>query len=243
MTIQDLKLDIKKNLDYYNQEFKDKSATDLLSWSLNTFKEKITLASSLGLEDQVLTEISVRINPDIKIFFLDTGRIHQETYDLLEESIEMYNIKYNIYFPDTKAIEEFERENGPNPFFKSLELRKKCCQIRKIEPLNRALKNNEAWITGLRREQSVTRANINKIEWDEINNLIKINPLMDWTEGDVLNYILDNQIPYNKLFDQGYTSVGCAPCTRIIKLGQDKRAGRWWWESPEKRECGLHQKH
>lgn len=243
MTVQPLKLDLKNNLDYYNQEFKDKSAKNLLSWALNTFKEKITLASSLGLEDQVLTEILVKINSDINIFFLDTGRIHQETYDLLEESMEQYNIKFNIYFPDTRAIETFEKENGPNPFYKSLELRKECCQIRKIEPLNRALKNQDAWITGLRRDQSITRANIKKIEWDEINNLIKINPLIDWSEKDVLNYILEHQIPYNKLFDKGYTSIGCSPCSRIIKLGQDKRAGRWWWESPEKRECGLHQKH
>ncbi len=243
MTAQSLKLEIKNNLDYYNQEYKDKNTRHLLIWALNTFKEKITLASSLGLEDQVLTEMLVKINPKINIFFLDTGRIHQETYDLLEESMNQFNIKYNIYFPDKKTLAEFEKENGPNPFYKSLELRKECCQIRKLEPLIRALKNQNAWITGLRREQSITRVNINKIEWDEINNLIKINPLIEWSEEDVLNYIVDHQIPYNKLFDQGYTSIGCAPCSRIIKLGQDKRAGRWWWESPEKRECGLHQKH
>ncbi len=246
MTTETVKIDInniKERLDELNREFESKDAMDLLKWSFETFGDKLILASSLGLEDQILTDMAVKINPNANIFFLDTGRIHQETYDLLEESMAKYNIKYKIYFPKAEDMEKFERENGPNAFYKSIDLRHQCCQIRKIEPLTRALQDFNAWVTGLRRQQSVTRTEIKKIEYDEMNNLIKINPLSEWCVIDVTEYIKENNVPYNKLFDKGFTSVGCAPCTRPIKLGEDRRAGRWWWETPEKRECGLHQKH
>ena len=233
---------VKEHIDVLNEEFKDKSPEEVLKWAFNLFGEKIVLASSLGLEDQVLTDMSVKIYPKAHIFFLDTGRINQETYNVLEETMDKYKIKYKIYFPKAGEIEKLQGEFGPNPFYKSIELRHQCCHIRKIEPLQRALKGYEAWITGLRREQNVTRVHTEIFEWDEINNLIKINPLVNWCVIDVTEHIAENNVPYNKLFDQGYTSVGCAPCTRPIKLGQDRRAGRWWWEAPEKRECGLHQK-
>ena len=246
MTTETLKFDInnaKDNLEELNEIFEDKSSEELLKWAFEIFEDKIVLASSLGLEDQVLTDMAVKINPNANIFFLDTGRINQETYNSLEETMEKYNIKYRIYFPNTEELENFTREYGPNAFYRSLELRHQCCQIRKVEPLQRALSGYSAWITGLRRQQSITRTDIRKIEWDDINNLIKINPLTDWCVIDVTEYIKQNNISYNVLFDKGYTSVGCAPCTRPIKLGEDRRAGRWWWETPEKRECGLHQKH
>lgn len=241
--IKSLKVEgIKENLDELNKELEDKRPGQILEWAFNTFGEKVVLASSLGLEDQVLTDMSVKIFPKVHIFFLDTGRLNQETYDVLAESMEKFKIKYKIYFPKAEEIEKFLGDFGPNAFYQSLELRHRCCYIRKIEPLQRALKDYSAWITGLRRQQSVTRTNARIIEWDEINNLVKINPLIDWCVLDVTEYLSNNNIPYNKLFDRGYTSVGCAPCTRSIKLGEDRRAGRWWWETPENRECGLHQK-
>ncbi|MHA2006239.1 MAG: phosphoadenylyl-sulfate reductase [Promethearchaeota archaeon] len=243
LQIENMKIeDIKEHLDELNEEFEDKGPEEILKWTFKTFGEKVVLASSLGLEDQVLTDMSVKIFPKVRIFFLDTGRLNQETYDVLAENIEKYKIKYDIFFPKAEEIEKFQGDFGPNAFYQSLELRHQCCHIRKIEPLQRALKGNYAWITGLRRQQSVTRINARIIEWDEINNLIKINPLIDWCVLDVTDYMSKNEVPYNKLFDKGYTSIGCAPCTRPIKLGEDRRAGRWWWETPDKRECGLHQK-
>ncbi|KKN60370.1 hypothetical protein LCGC14_0532840 [marine sediment metagenome] len=244
INIKNIKIEeVKTNIDKINEEFEDKGPQELLQWAFDTYREKIILASSLGLEDQVLTDISVKIYPEVHIFFLDTGRLNQETYNVLAESMEKYKIKYEIYFPKAEEIEIFEVDFGPNAFYQSIELRHECCQIRKIEPLQRALKGYTAWITGLRRKQNVTRADTMKVEWDDVNNLIKINPLADWCVLDVTGYITKYNVPYNVLFDRGYTSVGCAPCTRPIKLGQDPRAGRWWWEAPEKRECGLHQKN
>ncbi|MHA1438257.1 MAG: phosphoadenylyl-sulfate reductase [Promethearchaeota archaeon] len=231
---------LKNTLNELNQKYENENVINLLNWAIHTFKNEIILASSLGIEDQMLTDILSKLNPKIAVFFLDTGRIHQETYNLLEESMERYNINFKIFFPNTKKIQDFEQDFGPNPFYKSIKLRKKCCWIRKIEPLKRALKGYKAWITGLRREQSITRKHIKKIEWDENNNIFKINPLADWTIDQVWEYIKNNNVPYNRLYDQGFTSIGCLPCTRPIKFGEDIRAGRWWWEDPEKRECGLH---
>ncbi|MHA1267468.1 MAG: phosphoadenylyl-sulfate reductase [Candidatus Helarchaeota archaeon] len=228
------------NLNEIAEKLEEKSPQEILIWAISIFKEKIVLATSLGAEDQVLADMVTKINPQIPIFFLDTGRIHQETYNVLEETRLKYKIKIKTLFPQTSSIEKFEYEEGPNPFYKSIELRRKCCQIRKVEPLKRALHGFNAWITGLRRSQSITRVNTKKIEWDSENKIYKINPLADWTEKQVWDYIQQNDIPYNKLHDQGYPSIGCIPCTRSIKPGEDIRAGRWWWETPEKRECGLH---
>jgi phosphoadenosine phosphosulfate reductase len=151
-----------------------------------------------------------------------------------------YNVKIKVMFPKTPKVEKMVRTKGLNLFYDSIENRKMCCQIRKIEPLNRALKGMSGWMTGLRRQQSVTRTDMKKVEWDSVRNMVKINPLMDWTSQQVWDYIKKNGVPYNKLFDLGYASIGCAPCTRAIKPGEDERAGRWWWENPETKECGLH---
>ncbi|MFW9969810.1 MAG: phosphoadenylyl-sulfate reductase [Candidatus Odinarchaeota archaeon] len=234
---------IQSNLDDINKIFKGKNAEEILKWAYEIFGEGVILASSLGLEDQVLTDMASKIFPRFHVFVVDTGRLHQETYDVLEETKEKYKISYKIFFPRFEDVETLVREHGVNAFYKSLELRHRCCGIRKVEPLKRALKGYKAWITGLRKAQSVTRTEMQIIEWDEMNNLIKINPLIEWTDKQVKEYIYRFDVPYNKLFDKGYTSIGCAPCTRPTKVGEHPRSGRWWWEAPEKRECGLHEKH
>jgi len=188
-----------------------------------------------------LIDMWAKINPKFRIFTLDTGRLPQETYNLMEEIRKRYNLNIEFYFPDYHKVEEMLNKYGPNLFYESVELRKLCCNIRKVEPLNRALKDLSAWVCGLRREQSITRQDIQKIEIDTAHNgIYKINPLADWKDADVWNYIRENHIPYNALHDKGYPSIGCAPCTRAIKPGEDIRAGRWWWERPEQKECGLH---
>jgi phosphoadenosine phosphosulfate reductase len=201
---------------------------------------EVAFANSLGAEDMVLTDLIYRNVPEIQDFTLDTGRLPAETYELIEEVRAKYNRAPRIYVPCTETLEEYLNTHGPNAFYKSVELRKRCCAIRKIEPLRRALRGMKAWVTGLRREQSVTRQELAEREWDEANGLFKINPLADWSEDDVWAYIRANEVPYNKLHDKNYPSIGCAPCTRAITQGEDIRAGRWWWERPESKECGLH---
>lgn len=219
----------------------NKTAEEILIWVNESFGEKSALASSFGAEDVVLTDMLLKINPKFKIFTLDTGRLPAETYDVWERIEGKYGIKIEAYFPETRFVEEMINKHGPNLFYKSIELRKLCCHVRKVEPLNRALKGLEAWVCGLRKEQSITRQDIKKVEIDDIHNgIIKVNPLADWTEKQVWDYIRENDVPYNKLHDQNYPSIGCAPCTRAIKPGEDIRAGRWWWELPEGKECGLH---
>jgi len=228
------------------KEFEEKKAEEILKWAIEKFGKKVALASSFGAEDVVLIDMLMKIDPSARIFTLDTGRLPQETYDLIEKIMEKYGAKIEFLFPDKKAVEEMLEKYGPNLFYKSVELRRLCCHIRKVEPLERILKDLDAWITGLRREQSVTRVRIEKVEEDERTFdgikrvLIKINPLADWTEKQVWDYIKRNNVPYNALHDRNYPSIGCAPCTRAIKPGEDIRAGRWWWETPEKKECGLH---
>ena len=201
------------------------------------------MASSFGAEDVVLIDMMVKIDPRSRIFTLDTGRLPQETYDVMERIRDRYKVRIEVFFPEAKAVEEVIEEYGPDLFYKSIELRKLCCEVRKIKPLRRALESLKAWICGLRKEQSVTRTEIRKIEVDVAHNSIaKINPLADWTEEQVWDYIEKNDVPYNALHDRNYPSIGCAPCTRAIALGEDVRAGRWWWETPEKKECGLHSK-
>jgi phosphoadenosine phosphosulfate reductase len=219
---------------------KGKSAFEILMISLESFKGRIALASSLGAEDQVLTHMIVQADPSVRIFTLDTGRMFPETYELLERTNRHYNINIEVFFPDYRQVEQMVNEKGINLFYESVENRKLCCGIRKIEPLKRAFGGLEAWICGLRREQSVTRLDVGAAEWDEANGLVKINPLVDWTHEELWNYIRSNEIPYHTLHDRGFPSIGCQPCTRAIKKGEDVRAGRWWWEEPEKKECGLH---
>lgn len=197
-------------------------------------------ASSLGAEDMVLTDLIVKHAPKIEIFTLDTGRLPAETHDLLKEIKDHYNLSVRIYFPDATAVEAYVNQHGSNAFYESVDLRKSCCHIRKVEPLRRALKGKKAWITGMRREQAASRNNLAESEFDADNGLQKFNPLIDWTEKEVWNYIRTLKIPYNALHDKFYPSIGCAPCTRSVTPGEDVRAGRWWWEQQDGKECGLH---
>jgi len=203
------------------------------------FPGKVVFSTSLGQEDQVITEIIAKNNLPVKIFTLDTGRLFYETYDLLSRTESKYKIKIDTYYPTTSSVEKLVSDIGINGFYESPENRKSCCYVRKVEPLKRALAGNSIWITGLRSEQSENRSSMQKIEWDEGNQIIKFNPLLDWSMEEMLQYINDNKIPYNPLHDKGFVSIGCAPCTRAIEPGEDPRAGRWWWES-SKKECGLH---
>ncbi len=226
-----------------NERFRGKKTSEILGYFLSEYQGRIAFASSLGAEDQVLTHMIAAIDPEVKIFTLDTGRLFPETYDLIDRTNSRYRIKMQVYFPDAGRVEAMVREKGVNLFYQSVENRKLCCHIRKIEPLHRALEGCEVWITGLRREQSVTRNHFALVEIDDNNHgRVKINPLIDWTENDIWDYISKHNIPYNKLHDQGFPSIGCQPCTRAIQPGEDLRAGRWWWEMPEHKECGLHQR-
>lgn len=202
----------------------------------------ITMANSLGAEDMVLTDVIATNKLAIEIFSLDTGRLPLETYDLMAKVQAHYGLKLKFYYPNHEAVEAFTRENGINGFYDSVALRKACCHARKVEPLGRALAGKQAWITGLRAEQSTTRTDLPKQQFDEGNGLIKLNPLSAWSEKEVWAYIRLNKVPYNALHDKFYPSIGCAPCTRPVSIGEDVRAGRWWWENPESKECGLHVK-
>ena len=222
------------------KEVKGKTPQETIAWFLNKFQDKISFSNSMGAEDQVITDMICKIDKSASIFTLDTGRTFPETFDLIDRTNKRYGINIKVYFPNASEVEAMVNKKGVNLFFESIENRKECCHIRKIEPLKRAFKNLDVWICGLRREQSVTRTNLDIVEWDENNNLVKLNPLVDWTEQQVWDYIKENNVPYNKLHDQGFPSLGCQPCTRAIREGEDVRAGRWWWEDPESKECGLH---
>ena len=202
----------------------------------------VTFANSLGAEDMVLTDLIVKAGLPIEIFSLDTGRLPLETYDLMAAVDKHYGLKLKIYFPQAEEVEAFVRNHGINGFYDSVELRKACCHARKVEPLKRALAGKRAWITGLRAQQATTRTGLPFREYDEGNGLEKFNPLSDWSEKEIWTYIKQNAVPYNALHDKFYPSIGCAPCTRAISPGEDVRAGRWWWENPESKECGLHVK-
>lgn len=202
-------------------------------------------ANSLGAEDMVLTDLIAKNflaenGRDIAMFSLDTGRLPQETYDLMQEVREHYGIPLQIYFPDSALVEGYVAQQGVNGFYASVDNRKRCCYIRKVEPLKRALSGKRAWITGMRREQAATRGELEVSAFDADNGLHKFNPLLEWSNADVWEYIKANGVPYSKLHDRFYPSIGCAPCTRAITPGEDVRAGRWWWEDPQNKECGLH---
>ena len=237
-----LKMDIHEKTAMLNAALENAGAVEALELVIKEFGDKIVFASSLGAEDQVITEMIAGIDKRVKIFTLDTGRLFPETYETLERTTNRYGMPIEVFFPDARHIEGMVRSRGINLFYETVENRKLCCQIRKIEPLNRAFTGMEAWICGLRSEQSVTRQDMKMVEWDEQHNLIKINPLIDWTEKQVWDYIKEKNIPYNKLHDQGFPSIGCQPCTKAVQSGEDVRSGRWWWESPQNKECGLHKK-
>ncbi|TLT00235.1 phosphoadenylyl-sulfate reductase [Aliarcobacter cibarius] len=233
-----MSIEIVKNIE---EKILSLNTTDLIKYILENYKN-VALSSSLGVEDQVLTDIIFKVNKNSRVFTLDTGRLHSETYKVMDETNLKYGVKLEVFFPKFDDVEKLYITQGVNGHFESIDNRKNCCNIRKIEPLKRALKNVDIWITGLRASQSITRTNLPVIEWDENFKVIKLNPLINWNEDDVWEYIRANKVPYNKLHDQGYPSIGCEPCTRAIKAGEDIRAGRWWWEDPEHKECGLHKK-
>mgnify|MGYP005986804581 FL=1 len=232
----------KELVDRLNEELAGKTTEEVVAFFLKNYKYSSALSSSLAAEDQVLTDIILKKNKDAKIFTLDTGRLHPETYDVMDATNLKYNIKLDVYFPNENDVQELYKSQGVNGQYESIENRKTCCGIRKIEPLKRALKGLDIWFTGLRAAQSVTRTDMKLVEWDEGFKLIKVNPLILWSEDDVWDYIKEHKVPYNKLHDKGFPSIGCAPCTRAVKDGEDIRAGRWWWENPEHKECGLHKK-
>ncbi|MEI8046414.1 MAG: phosphoadenylyl-sulfate reductase [Bacteroidota bacterium] len=228
------------NIDLLNEQWQGLTAFEILEKALSLFGKKIVFATSLGAEDQVITFMLSKIDKSAAILTLDTGRVFPESYDLLHRTINRYGVEIKSYFPDTNEVEEMVNSKGINLFYESIENRKLCCHVRKIAPLQRGLKGMDAWITGLRREQSVTRTDLKIVEWDAGNGLIKINPLLEWSEEQVWDFIKNNDIPFNKLHEQGFPSIGCQPCTRAIEKGEDLRAGRWWWEMPDSKECGLH---
>ncbi len=217
-------------------------AADMVRWALDRFHPRIAIASSL--EDSVLIHMAASIRKDVRVFSLDTGRLPEETYECAEAIEERLGIHIEWYFPRHEAVEKLEREKGVFSFRKSLENRRECCFIRKVEPLTRALKGLDAWITGMRRDESVTRETLEKFTIDTAHDgILKLNPLADWTSEDVRAYVREHRLPYNRLRDQGYPSIGCACCTRAVAPGEDPRSGRWWWEQPEHKECGLHVKN
>ena len=224
-----------------NEKLLESSTKEIISYFVENFKN-VALSSSLGVEDQVLTDLLLNKDKNANIFTLDTGRLHPETYDVMDATNLKYQIKINVFFPQNQMVQELYQTQGINGHYESIDNRKRCCNIRKIEPLKRALENVDIWITGLRASQSITRTDMPLVEYDAAFDVIKVNPLIKWSETDVWDYIKENRVPYNKLHDKGFPSIGCAPCTRAIKEGEDVRAGRWWWENPEHKECGLHKK-
>lgn len=224
----------------YNQLLKGKTPQEILGFLHENNGGKMVFSSSMGAEDQVITHIIASLGINCNIFTLDTGRMFPETYELIEKTQARYKISIETYFPDARSVEQMVNEKGINLFYQSIENRKLCCNIRKTQPLHRALKGYDIWVTGLRRQQSPTRINMETFEWEPQFNMIKVNPLLEWSQEQMWQFIHDNKIPYNTLHNKGFASIGCQPCTRAIEKGEDIRAGRWWWEDPDSKECGLH---
>lgn len=221
----------------------DATAADIIRIGLEAANGPVSLACSFSPEDVVIIDIAHKAGLNLGVFAIDTGRLNEETYEVADALRERYGIKIDWYFPKHEAVEKLEREKGLFSFRESLDNRHECCAIRKVEPLSRALKSLSGWVTGMRRQQSVTRSDLKAIEQDDLNGgIIKINPLLEWTEEQVMAYTEEHRLPVNRLFKQGYRSIGCAPCTRAVQPGEDARAGRWWWENPEHKECGLHRR-
>ncbi|MCW8311956.1 phosphoadenylyl-sulfate reductase [Sphingobacterium thalpophilum] len=228
------------NVEEIKEILGDKKDVALLQTIAALYPSEVVFSTSFGIEDQIITEWIGKNNIDIEIFTLDTGRLFKETYSLWSRTLERYQLPIRTYTPDTALLEEFISRKGPNSFYESVENRKECCRIRKIEPLQRAIKGKKIWVTGIRAEQSANRHDMDFVEYDEINEIIKIHPLFDWTFEEVKQYCREQHIPYNVLHDKGFPSIGCQPCTRAVQEGEDFRAGRWWWEDQSKKECGLH---
>ncbi len=214
---------------------------EALAWLAGKYPGKVVFSTSFGWEDQAITHMIFSADLPIKIFTLETGRLFPETYYVWNRTMEMYGKPIHAYYPSNELLEQMVNAKGPNSFYESVENRKECCGIRKVEPLKRALSGNECWVTGIRAEQSANRQFMHNLEWDQVHNLIKFHPIYDWTLDQVKEYIRINNIPYNTLHDRGFPSIGCAPCTRAVQPGEDFSAGRWWWEDQSKKECGLHE--
>ena len=232
--------EVKEIIALLNAKLSGASAQEVLDFFLNGYEGNMALATSLGVEDQVLTDMICTLEPSTNIFTLDTGRLPQETYSTIEKTNSKYGIAIKIYFPNAELVEDMVTRHGPNLFYDSVTKRQQCCYVRKIEPLKRALQDVDVWVCGLRKEQSITREELELVQWDQQFGVIKISPLLHWNTEQVWQYVKDNNVPYNPLHDKGYPSIGCAPCTRAVSEGEDIRAGRWWWEKPEHKECGLH---
>ncbi|WP_257459159.1 phosphoadenylyl-sulfate reductase [Archangium lipolyticum] len=223
-----------------SEELRDAPAEVVLAWVERRFGARAAIASSFGVEDMVLIDLARTHAPSVRLFTLDTGRLPPETYEVMDVVRRRYGVEIETFFPARERVEALESTKGYFSFKQSIEERKECCGIRKVEPLRRALAGREAWVTGLRREQSVTRTSVESVELDATHGLVKVSPLTRWTSREVWEYVKTHGVPYNALHDRGYPSIGCAPCTRAVRPYEDERAGRWWWESPENRECGLH---
>ena len=230
-----------KNL---NREFEGSSPEDILAWASGNLGRSVALATSFQVQGMVVLDMFAKADPEARIFTLDTGRLHSHTYDVMDKTREKYNINIEVLFPDTAEVEEMVSSRGVNLFYKSVENRRLCCQVRKTNPLNGYLKTLDAWITSIRADQTEQRAESSKFEIDYLHGrMLKINPILDWTIDQVWDYVTKNDVPYNKLHDMGYPSIGCAPCTRAVEEGEDPRAGRWWWEQDSDKECGIHFGH
>lgn len=204
------------------------------------FPDRLTFSTSFSFEDQVITDLIHQSAVPVSIFTLDTGRLFPETYSTWSRTLEKYRLPIRAYYPDEEAIQNFVTANGPNAFYEAVAFRQQCCGIRKVAPLKKALQGKAVWVTGLRAQHSLNRSDLDILEWDEVNQIIKYNPLLHWTTEQVRQYVNGHNVPYNSLHDRGFVSIGCAPCTRAVKPGEDFRAGRWWWEEADKKECGLH---
>ena len=233
---------MKEQIAELNDHFSGETPDRVIAWFVSEYTNAVAFSSSLGAEDQVITSMLSVITPPVRMFTLDTGRMFQESYDLMHITEQKYGLRFELFFPAAARVEEMVRAKGINLFYDSIENRRLCCSIRKIEPLERALKGVKVWITGLRKAQSVTRNGLDLITWDQEHGLIKLNPLINWSDDVLWNHIKQYRIPYNELHDKGYPSIGCLPCTRAVQPGENVRAGRWWWELPEFKECGLHKK-
>ena len=231
-----------RQIEQWNEVLKGRTAEEVTGYFLDHFGQEIVLSSSMGQEDQVLTHMVCSHNRDAEIFTLDSGRLFPETYELIDRTNQHFGIRIRVYYPDARKVEGMVSRHGVNLFYESVENRKLCCGIRKVAQLPRAFSGKRAWICGLRKDQSVARFFNKLVEWDDANGLIRINPLINWSEKEVRAYIEEHRIPYNELHDKGYPSIGCQPCTRAIAPGEDVRAGRWWWENEDQKECGLHKR-
>ncbi len=233
---------MKNNVHDLNLQLEGKTVVEQLQLLAYFFPNQITFSTSFGLEDQAIAHLIFENKIPIRVFTLDTGRQFQETYNTWEATLQKYNQPITAYYPDNQLVEQLVQEQGSNGFYHSVENRTACCRVRKVLPLRRALANQAIWITGIRAEQSPNRQNMPHLEWDEAFQIIKFHPILNWNWADLKQFISRNQIPYNPLHDNGFVSIGCAPCTRAITAGEDFRAGRWWWEAESKKECGLHLK-